>query len=210
MYNLTMSVVEAEGTRQKILSAAVGLFADLGYAAVSVREIAHEAGVHFSVINYHFGSKEALYQECLRFAGSSPRFCEAVSAADESSEDGLELLVQLAVRLLDDAEAQSDRGACSRLITREMMSNSPNTRVLMEHWDPGMRMVQRVVARMAGLDADSAEARFYSMAYFSLLENLGDFRRMVEAELGLDSGELSTEWMATRVGALFEGLRRGG
>lgn len=207
MYNMFVSGAEADGTRRKIVSAAVGLFADLGFAAVSVREIAHEAGVHFSVINYHFGSKEALYQECLRYAGSSPRFCEAVSLADESNADGLGLLVQLAARLLDDAEAQSDRGACSRLIAREMMSNSPNTQILMEHWDPGMRMVQRVVARMGGMEADSAEARFYAMAYFSLLVNLGDFRRMLEAELGLEGGELSSEWMAIRVGALFEGLR---
>ena len=44
-----------------ILEAAVKLFAELGYDAVSMRAVALEAGVSKSNIYHHFESKEALY-----------------------------------------------------------------------------------------------------------------------------------------------------
>jgi AcrR family transcriptional regulator len=47
-------------TREKILSAAKSLFEDNGFDSTSVREIAAAAGVNVALINYHFGSKEAL------------------------------------------------------------------------------------------------------------------------------------------------------
>jgi AcrR family transcriptional regulator len=47
-------------TRSRILRAAFQRLADEGYAALSVREIARDAGVNHALINYHFGSKEQL------------------------------------------------------------------------------------------------------------------------------------------------------
>ncbi len=43
--------------RQRILDAAVRLFAQKGFAAVGVREIAAEAGVNISMISYYFEGK---------------------------------------------------------------------------------------------------------------------------------------------------------
>jgi AcrR family transcriptional regulator len=55
-----------EDTKQRLLEAAEALFADKGYAAVSVREITNAAGTHLSAINYHFGDKRSLYLEVFR------------------------------------------------------------------------------------------------------------------------------------------------
>ena len=52
----------AGATREKILSAATGLFADAGFDGVSIDAIARRAGVQLSLIRYHFGSKEELWQ----------------------------------------------------------------------------------------------------------------------------------------------------
>lgn len=52
-------------TRQKILDAAFRRLVDEGYAALSVREIAREAGVNSALINYHFGTKDQLVVEVL-------------------------------------------------------------------------------------------------------------------------------------------------
>ncbi|HEY5168000.1 MAG TPA: helix-turn-helix domain-containing protein, partial [Thermoleophilia bacterium] len=49
-----------ESTQQRILAAAERLFADHGYANVSVRDIADEAGVTHPLIYYHWGSKREL------------------------------------------------------------------------------------------------------------------------------------------------------
>jgi AcrR family transcriptional regulator len=47
-------------TRQRILEAAWQRLAREGYAALSVREIARDAGVNFALIHYHFESKDKL------------------------------------------------------------------------------------------------------------------------------------------------------
>jgi len=48
------------GTRERILDATFRRLASDGYAALSVREIAKDAGVNHALINYHFGTKDRL------------------------------------------------------------------------------------------------------------------------------------------------------
>ena len=52
-------------TKTKILDAAFRRLAADGYAALSVREIARDAGVNHALINYHFRSKDQLVIEVL-------------------------------------------------------------------------------------------------------------------------------------------------
>lgn len=51
--------------RQAILDSAELRFAQQGYAATSLREIAEEVGVTPAMIHYYFGSKQALLQQVL-------------------------------------------------------------------------------------------------------------------------------------------------
>jgi len=51
-----------EATRQKILDTAEILFAERGFHSVSVRDITTAAGVDVALINYHFGSKQLLFE----------------------------------------------------------------------------------------------------------------------------------------------------
>jgi len=51
--------------RQQIMESAVDLFANQGYAATSVREIAERVGVNPAMIHYYFGNKEALLHAAL-------------------------------------------------------------------------------------------------------------------------------------------------
>jgi AcrR family transcriptional regulator len=50
------------GTKEKILDAAEGLFAEHGFGETSLRQITTQAGVNLAAINYHFRSKDALIQ----------------------------------------------------------------------------------------------------------------------------------------------------
>lgn len=54
-------------TKTKILEAADDLFARLGFAGTSVREIASLADVNLAAINYHFKNKENLYWEVFEY-----------------------------------------------------------------------------------------------------------------------------------------------
>jgi len=52
-------------TAAKIFEAADGLFAERGFAEVSVRDIAERAGVNKALIFYHFHTKEELFERIL-------------------------------------------------------------------------------------------------------------------------------------------------
>ena len=45
-----------------IIDIAEKLFAENGYDATSVRDIAHDAGINVAMISYYFGSKEKLME----------------------------------------------------------------------------------------------------------------------------------------------------
>lgn len=55
-------------TRVRILETAAAVFAEHGFAATTIRMICGRARVNLAAVNYHFGSKEGLYREALRYA----------------------------------------------------------------------------------------------------------------------------------------------
>lgn len=57
---------ETADTKNRILNAAEALFAEHGFAGTSVRAITAAAGTNLNAINYHFGSKEALFGAVVR------------------------------------------------------------------------------------------------------------------------------------------------
>jgi AcrR family transcriptional regulator len=64
-------MTDQDSTRLRILEAAGQLFAGKGFDSITVREITQLAGVNVAAVNYHFRSKEDLYIEAVRLAGSS-------------------------------------------------------------------------------------------------------------------------------------------
>ena len=61
-------------TRERLLAAAERLFAERGFAGVSVRMIAAEAGVNWSLVGYYFRGKDGLLAEVYR------RHCTSLNA----------------------------------------------------------------------------------------------------------------------------------
>lgn len=57
-----------DATRRAIVEATIGLIGDVGWAAVTTRQVARRAGVTQGVIHYHFGSKEALLRAAMTVA----------------------------------------------------------------------------------------------------------------------------------------------
>ena len=57
-----------DSTRTRILLGAGEAFAELGYKATTIREIADRADVNLAAVNYHFGDKERLYIETVKYA----------------------------------------------------------------------------------------------------------------------------------------------
>lgn len=56
----------SQETRACILKAARKVFAESGFAAANVRDIARAAGTTHAMIRYHFGTKDSLWREAVR------------------------------------------------------------------------------------------------------------------------------------------------
>jgi AcrR family transcriptional regulator len=57
-----------DATRHQLLEAAGVVFATVGFRDATVREICRLAEANIAAVNYHFGDKETLYAEVLRYA----------------------------------------------------------------------------------------------------------------------------------------------
>ena len=90
-----MTQKEEMTAKERLLQAAVGLFARKGYSATGLREIVREAGVSVAMVNYHFGSKQALLEAIL-----DKFFHSVYSIAEESltGEDPPELKLRRYLR----------------------------------------------------------------------------------------------------------------
>lgn len=120
----------AKSTRERLIEIAGELFARVGYEAVSTRLIADKTGVKLSAIHYHFGSKENLYAEALRFAienNGCANFASISNAHPEffETKKGLARLIYLAISAsFEDHFIGDSPWWMSQLILREVMEPS--------------------------------------------------------------------------------------
>src|SRR5258706_10537710 len=97
--SLVVDAMSAD-TKTRILDAAEQLFMEHGFEATSLRQLTSSAAVNLAAVNYHFGSKEELFQAVLtrrldpmnqerigllakleRESGEKPPACERILAA---------------------------------------------------------------------------------------------------------------------------------
>lgn len=95
--------------KERILESAKKFFAEKGYEITSVREIAADAQVNLAAINYHFGSKEELFQTiCRDFGERKLSFAYSLLKPAQTREElyiRLEVFFQAMLRL---GEEESD------------------------------------------------------------------------------------------------------
>jgi len=74
----------AEGSRERILRAALESFAEQGFDGATTREIAARAGVNLGLIKYYFGGKLELWRAAVDLAFETLREALAASLEDDS------------------------------------------------------------------------------------------------------------------------------
>jgi AcrR family transcriptional regulator len=86
-------------TREKVLDVAEKLFAEYGFAGVSVRDITEQADVRLASINYHFGSKGQLFDEVIgrrahALSEARKQALEAINFDSLDKEEALEAVLR--------------------------------------------------------------------------------------------------------------------
>jgi len=93
-----LPVATSGATKDRILDAAEALFMEHGFEATSMRALTAAAGVNLAAVNYHFGTKEVLFQAVL------------VRRLDPMNQQRVELLTRL------EQKARPQPLACDRIM----------------------------------------------------------------------------------------------
>ncbi len=102
----TRTRLAREDRMEQTLSVARGLFAERGYGAVTMDEVAAEVGVTKPLLYNYFGNKEGLYGACMERAGDALSATIAASVASTNSpEEALRAGVQAFFAFLDSERA---------------------------------------------------------------------------------------------------------
>jgi AcrR family transcriptional regulator len=154
-------------TREQLVAAAERLFAERGFAGVSVRTIAAEAGVNWSLVGYYFRSKDGLLAEVYR------RHCTTLNAErlrllTEARRTGLELesVIEAFVRpALAEIQGGEGRNQYSRLRAMLAAEDAPLfAQLVADNFDQSSRtFVAALRECLPKLPADEVLWRFHFM-----------------------------------------------
>ncbi len=92
----------APDVRTRVLQAARTVFAQAGFAAATIEQIAQAAGVGPATIYRHFGSKEALVQSFIQSSAPRRRLRELAATRNGDLEEDLSALASVALQFMDD------------------------------------------------------------------------------------------------------------
>jgi AcrR family transcriptional regulator len=105
--------------RNRLLDAALALFAELGFAKTSTREIAQAAQVNIASISYYFGDKQGLYKAVFTDPRSNPHVPpESITDASISLQQALQRLMSSFLEPLKQGHLMQH---CMKLHFREML-----------------------------------------------------------------------------------------
>jgi TetR/AcrR family transcriptional regulator len=120
----------ADPTRDRILAAAVDLFAERSFDGATTREIAARAGVTQPLLNYHYRSKDELWR-----AGVDSLF-EALTSATTAHREvlrGVDELTAAKLRVREFVTFSARNPQLHRIITQESKADSARMDYLVEH-----------------------------------------------------------------------------
>jgi TetR/AcrR family transcriptional regulator len=151
----------ADATRERVLAAALDLFSELSFDGATTRDIAARAGVTQPLLNYHFSSKDEMWQ-----AAVDGLFAELneVLATREEGLRGVDELTAAKLLVREFIYFSASHPQLHRIITQECKTDGPRMDWLVErhirpHYEQAARLFSRLVG--AGLLPDIPVAHLY-------------------------------------------------
>jgi AcrR family transcriptional regulator len=154
-------------TRERLLSAATRLFADHGFAKVTVRDICKGARANVAAVNYHFGGKVGLYGQVLESAMAIMQ--QATLQAQEEgvgkpAEEQLRVYVQVFVQRIASGRS-GDKAWIHGLMMHEMSDPTPALDLVIDRViRPRMKYLNSIVAALLGYSADDRRVSLCAMS----------------------------------------------
>ncbi|KQP47700.1 CerR family C-terminal domain-containing protein [Pseudorhodoferax sp. Leaf274] len=145
---------DGQEARAQLLSTALALFAEHGFAKTSTRAIAQAAGVNLAAIRYYFGDKAGLYAACFGepLGGNAGDLTHLYDAPDLPVDEALRRFLTGYVEPLKQGEIVRQ---CMRLHLREMLEPTSQWAQEVERDIKGPHgVLVAILARHLGVRAD--------------------------------------------------------
>lgn len=155
---------DGESTKARIIEAAGKLFAEYGYAETTSKQICEAANTNITAVNYHFGSRDGLYEVIAQRVSEYMLDTDFLSKLIEMEVSPGEKL-KIFIRYM----CNSDYGRWERrLWAREIVSPSPIwVRQIHEYSFPKFEKVLRILGDLTGIPAESCDLHFCFLCIMS-------------------------------------------
>jgi AcrR family transcriptional regulator len=154
-----------DGTRERILDAALDLFGERGLTGTTVRDIAARAKVNVAAISYHFGGKDELYRAVAgQVIGTiegrvRARVGHLLAEPPADAEAALAALQEITSAIVDVIVGPAEMRRVARFIIREQMQPTFAFEILYGVMTRLHGAATQVFGLAAGLDPRSSEAK---------------------------------------------------
>jgi len=166
--------------KQAILLAAEKLFAQHGYRAVTIRQIAEEAGVPLALVGYYYGPKHELFHAIFEhWSHTIAQRLEGLAAVQIDPEDPrtLPAIIEAFTRPVLTLRASAEGEYYALLVARELYHASEEAdRVLRGYFDPLAEAYIDALHKALPHAARAQVAWGYQFALGALLHHLSDSR----------------------------------
>lgn len=151
-------------TRHRLLEAAGEVFAEQGFRHATVRDICARAGANVAAINYHFGDKESLYGEVLKYAHRSMTVWAPPRSDARPAERLRQFVRSFVIQLFDEGKAAWRM----KLMVREMIEPTwALDRIVEEDIRPRSELLQSIVSDILGEGASPREVALCVLSIIS-------------------------------------------
>lgn len=151
----TIDETSCADTRQRLLEAAGEVFAEQGFRAATIRDICAKAEANVAAVNYHFGDKQKLYAEVLKYAyeRSRTKFPSDMGLGpDATAAQRLGGFVRALVQRILDRDRLAWHGT---LMFREMIEPTEALRTVVEEGiRPEFERLRTIVRDLLGHEAE--------------------------------------------------------
>ena len=187
-------------SRERLMMAAMRLFAEQGFANTSTREIALAAGTNIASISYYFGDKAGLYRAAFSDLSPDPR--EGIEAFSKPGMPLRESLSAFYTQMLMPLKQGDMARLCMRLWYREMLEP---TGLWHDEIDNGIRpshaALMQVLCRHIGIENISDEISRLAFTVAGLSVQMMVCRDVIDkiSPQLLDSDQAIDTWRARLV-----------
>lgn len=179
------------GARERILDAAEELFGAHGFDSVALRDISTRASVNLGLFHYHFGGKEALFEEVVarRALALGEERQRRLRSLQEAPPTNLEGVMDAFMAPL--FELMRDGGAGGRAYVRLLDALAHNDRGLdlfERHFDATATLFLDELRRILPRQSRGALLQGFSLALNAMLTSAAPSRRFELLGANLDAG----------------------